>query len=250
MPKYGLKLWSTNECYLNSAVKLYQSGVYDYIELFVEPGCFSSHIRLWAELEVPYIIHAPHFDKGVNLASRACLENNLICAEETIKFADRLKAETIIFHPGIEGDIEETVRQLKQIADPRIVIENKPRYGHNDMVCVGSSPEEIEFVMTAAKVGFCLDVSHAICAANACKTAPMPYLEKFLALQPRMFHLTDGDFAGIHDRHDHFGRGDYDIGEILRLLPRQSVITVETDKEYPDLLDDFAEDVAYLKRNL
>lgn len=249
MHSYGLKLWSTNRCYVSCALRLYQSGVCDYIELFVEPGSFSGYGELWGALEIPYVIHAPHFDKGVNLAKRGNQETNLRHAEESFRFADRLKAETVIFHPGVEGEVEETVRQMTLIADPRIVVENKPFYGHHGVRCVGSSPEEIGFIMREAGVGFCLDASHAICAANARKIPPMEYLHRFLSLYPRMFHLTDGLSDGIYDRHDHFGKGNYDIAAILRLLPPESTITVETDKDYPDALGDFAADIDYLKRS-
>jgi hypothetical protein len=51
----------------------------------------------------------------------------------------------------------------------------------------------------------------------------------------------------MYDCHDHFGRGDYNIPSIMKLLPHGSVITVETDKDSTENLDDFAEDIDYLK---
>ena len=247
MFRYGLKLWSTNGNYVDAALRLYDRGVYSYIELFVVPGTYDDYAQCWTALDIPFIIHAPHFDKGVNLAKKENLETNLLHAAETITFADALKADTIIFHPGIEGDLRETVDQLHLINEPRIIIENKPFFGFNDVICVGSSPEELEFILANANVGFCLDIGHAICAANARMIDPMAYLAKFLALAPRMFHLTDGKFDSMYDRHDHFGQGNYDIPNILKLLPHGSAITVETDKDSTENLDDFAEDISYLK---
>jgi sugar phosphate isomerase/epimerase len=247
MFSYGLKLWSTNGNYVEPALRLYDRGVYSYIELFVVPGTYHAYGRLWTELNIPFIIHAPHFDKGVNLAKKENLETNLLYAAETVKFADALKTDTIIFHPGIEGDLRETVDQLHLINEPRIIIENKPYFGFNDVICVGSSPEDLEFILANADVGFCLDIGHAICSANARTIDPMEYLAKFLTLTPRMFHLTDGKFDSMYDRHDHFGKGDYNIPNIVKLLPHGSLITVETDKDSTENLDDFAEDISYLK---
>ena len=250
MHKYGLKLWSSNRNYANyaeAALRLFERGVYSYIELFVVPGSYDTHAGLWAELEVPYVIHAPHYDKGVNLARKENLEANLLLAAEALRFADRLKADTIIFHPGIDGDVKETARQLNRIDDSRIVIENKPYYGRDNEICVGSLPEDLRFILDTTRVGFCLDLGHAICAANAVQAEPMALLRDFMTLGPKMFHLTDGEHDGMHDRHDHFGSGDYAIVEILKLLPEDAVITVETDKDSSENLDDFAKDIAYLK---
>jgi len=246
MRSYGLKLWSVNLNYLKEAARLYDAGFYGYIELFVVPGSYHTHAGLWAALDIPFVIHAPHFDKGMNLSRRDSWATNSLLAKETVKYADALHAHTIIFHPGVAGSLDETVDQLRRIDEPRIVVENKPYYGFNDVVCVGSSPEEMEFVAKNAGVGFCLDIGHAFCAANARNIEPISYLKRFLSLQPKMFHLTDGCYHGLYDRHDHLGAGDYDLGKIMGLLPRDAVITVETDKCFKDTLDDFAQDIRYL----
>ena len=247
MFKYGLKLWSTNLNYLNAAVQLYARGVYDFIELFVVPGTKLEFCSAWEVLRIPYIIHAPHYDKGVNLSRHDQLVTNMDHVRETIAFADALAADTIIFHPGIEGDICETVKQLKQIADSRIVIENKPHFGRNNEICIGSTPDEIRFIMDNTKVGFCMDIGHAICAANAKQIPPMDMLQDLLVLSPRIFHLTDGLRDSLYDRHDHFGKGDYDIPTLLGLLPANAIITVETDKDDCTRLNDFERDIMFLK---
>ena len=246
MYKLGLKLWPINENYIKEATRLYERGIFNYVELFIVPDTYDKYSSLWAELNMPYIIHAPHYDKGVNLSRRESLTSNLIRAEETIKYADRLNADIIIFHPGIEGTVEETVYQLDHIKDSRIVIENKPYYGYNDVICVGSSPEDIEFIMTNAQVGFCLDIGHAICSANARKMAPLEYLKDFSELKPNMYHLTDGLFNSVYDRHEHFGKGNYNIKNILSLLPTGSLMTIETDKDSLENLNDFEQDIIYL----
>ena len=53
----------------------------------------------------------------MNLANKSNFAKNLELTTEVQKFADTLNAQTIVFHPGIEGDIKETVRQLNIIND-------------------------------------------------------------------------------------------------------------------------------------
>ena len=62
----GLKLWSTNDYYIEDAKKLYESGIYDYIELYTVPDSFCNFIKYWKELKIPFILHAPHYQSGIN----------------------------------------------------------------------------------------------------------------------------------------------------------------------------------------
>ncbi|EKE02079.1 MAG: AP endonuclease [uncultured bacterium] len=248
---FGLKLWSINENYVEQAKKLYDNGVYDYIELYSVPNSYNRFAKIWKSLEIPYIIHAPHFMSGLKLSKREFFENNMILAEEAKRYADLLNAKFIIFHPGIDGDIDESIHQLNKIDDNRILVENKPYYAVKEkLVCNGNSPEEIKHIMENTGVGFCLDIGHAICAANTRKIEPMNYIKDFLKLNPNMYHLTDGQYESEKDRHDHFGKGNYDIKSILGIIPEPATITIETYKDYQDSLDDFKEDIMFLRNCL
>jgi len=246
--QFGLKLWSINENYIEEAVRLYNDGVYSYIELYAVPGSYEKYISIWKNINIPYIVHAPHFRDGMNLAKREKSESNKKLIKEAQQFADSLSAKWIIFHPGISGDIKETASQLKEIGDKRVLIENKPYYALGDgLICNGTTPEEISFIIKSAEVGFCMDVGHAICSANAKKIDFISFLRKFIDLKPELFHLTDGDINGIYDRHDHFGKGTFPIGEILNLVPSNAMITVETIKDSNSILHDYALDLDKLK---
>ncbi len=250
MYQFGLKLWSINKNYIDEAVRLYNSGIYEYIELYTVSGSYNDFIYLWCKLDIPYIVHAPHSLGGLNLAKKEDKYRNLKLIEEVLKFADTLKANIIIFHPGIDGDIENTVLILNEVNDNRIVIENKPYFSLLDnLICNGHSPEEIQFIMDNAKIGFCLDIGHAICSANAKKVDQLTYLKEFLKLNPSIYHLTDGYYESVYDRHDHFEEGNYDIKKILKLIPSDSLLTIETDKNFEDRLSDFRQDIIFL-RNL
>jgi sugar phosphate isomerase/epimerase len=226
--KIGLKLWSINENYLEEAQRLFNKGLCQYIELYVVPGRTHEFLDMWTKLEVPYVIHAPHFEHGMNLASKEC-------------------REYIIFHPGFSGEIKETLFQLKQLNDKRIVVENKPYYSLvNGIICNGYSVEDIGFILEHSVCGFCLDISHCICTANALHFDPFLYLRKFLKLSPAMFHLSDSHFNGTIDNHLHIGKGDYNFKSILNLLPKDAIVTLETPKNSLIDLSDFEEDVMAL----
>ncbi len=245
MNKLGLKLFSINENYIKESLKLYGQKVYDFIELYVVPDSYENCINFCKRLTMPVIIHAPHFRHGVNLAKAEQFEQNMKLAREAQKFADELNAEYIIFHPGIAGDEKETARQLNIINDSRILIENKPYYTvlNDGNICNGHSPEQIKYIMDNTNLGFCLDIGHCFCSANAKNIQPYQYLKEFLALQPRMFHLVDNDITNSIDKHLHFGQGNYDIEKILNLLPDNAKITLETTKDSKENLDDFVKDI-------
>ena len=167
MYKLGLKLWSINtDYYYNEAIRLYNDGVYDYIELYVVPNSIKT-LSQWMELDIPFIIHAPHFAHGFNLAKKEYEKGNIEKYNEVKEFADVLMAEHIIFHGGIDGSIDETARQLAALNEPRALIENKPlRAIPNKMggeFCRGATIEELKIVIDTANCGFCFDVGHAVC---------------------------------------------------------------------------------------
>lgn len=250
MFRFGLKLWSTNDNYVKEAVRLFEKGVYQYIELYMTPNTGKKHTEMWEKIDIPYVVHAPHYQAGLNLAKRESKETNIRLINETQRFADTLSAENIIIHPGIGGDINETVRQLKEINEPRLLVENKPYYALFDgLVCNGTTADEIGFVMEEAGIGCCLDIGHAFCAARGLNKEPMGFLKEFLSLKPEMFHLTDGDHESVYDRHDHIGKGNFDMKSILNLIPQGEKVTVETTKDSQESLADFEEDIACLKRS-
>ncbi len=68
--EFGLKLWSINtDYYLAEARRLYEKGVYSYIELYAVPHTLE-HIEKWKKLDIPFVIHCPHSAHGFNLASK------------------------------------------------------------------------------------------------------------------------------------------------------------------------------------
>lgn len=247
--RIGLKLWSTNDYYIRPARELFDKGYFDYIELYTLPGSLDGYADKWKGMNgIPYHIHAPHFGEGMNLAKREKEKSNLAMAAEALRYADILKADKVIFHPGVDGDTDETIRQLKLINDGRILVENKPYVSiDNQHVCNGYSTDEITRICSETGAGFCLDFGHAICAANSLKLDPIDNIRNFIALKPGLYHLTDGKYDSPYDSHLHYGQGSYPVARLLKMVPAGASITNEAVKDSKENLDDVVRDMEYLR---
>ncbi len=252
MRKCGLKLWSINtDNYFYDAKKLYEKGLYEYIELYIIPESLET-LPKWKSLEIPFIIHAPHSAHNMNLAQKELENSNKKNYEQTAKFADDLDAEFIIFHGGMNGDYKECARQLKNINDSRALIENKPYKPIPQMgfrgTCVGAKFEEVKYIKEFAEVGCCLDFGHAICAGNSLGQDVFGLIDKFKTLEPSMYHLSDvNDITSEIDEHPHLGEGELNIRGIMTSLPKDTYVTVETVKNSKENLYDFARDMEFIK---
>lgn len=252
MHKIGLKLWNTNtDFYLSEAQKLFFQKVFDYIELYIVPNNLDK-LDKWKKLNIPFDIHAPHYAHGMNLSKKDFFESNLEKYLEVKKYADELNAEVIVFHGGAGGSYKETAEQLSKFCDNRIIIENKP-HDTLDFVdenyYVGASFEEIKYIMKNAKCGFCLDIGHAICAANSFGINPYEYIEKFCILNPLRIHLSDTNTNTKKDMHLNYGCGNINFKILLNILPN-CPITIETNKKTKFDLEDFKQDTIFLKKFL
>lgn len=261
--KLGLKLWSINtDYYLDEAKRLYQEGWFDYIELYVVPKTSaktSEHISKWKKSEIPFTLHAPHFVHKVNLASKEKESYNREIFEEVEFFRKELNAQYVVMHGGMYGSIEETIRQLKGLCaiipdfKNAYLIENKPLIAPLDkaLECRGAKFEEIQKVINEIGCGFCLDVGHAICTANSLKLEPYSYVKRFNdAFNPICYHLSDNFINSEIDGHMHLGKGNYDFKKIFEIIYKDRNIAIETNKASKIALDDFVEDVKWLKNLL
>jgi endonuclease IV len=249
--KLGLKLWSTNiGNYYEEAKRLYRKELFDYIELYVVPGTEET-ISKWRKIGIPFGIHCPHFAHGFNLAKVEKKESNSKIYMEVKKFADLLDAKYIIFHGGIDGEIEETAKQLASFHEPRALLENKPYVALPNKMggqfCRGYNFDEVKLVKEISGCGFCLDFGHAVCAANSQNRNHISYIDELMQMKPDMFHLTDLlDVQSPYDSHLHLGKGQLDIEKMLSFISDGNCITVETVKDSKENLDDFAEDMEWL----
>lgn len=247
MINIGLKLWSTNTHFTDEIYEMYENNFFSYIELFSVPNSFTETIYYWKEKHIPYVIHASHSMTGLNFSKNEMKNENIFLTNEAKAFADKLNADKIIFHPGLDGSIDETINQIKFVYDSRFVIENKPAVGINNEKCIGSSIGEIKRIITECNTMFCLDFGHAIAAANSYLIDPMLFIESFMELNPAIYHLTDGDYSSTKDHHYHYGKGTFPLKEIFELLPNHSFVTNEAKRKNSNSLKEIINDTQYTK---
>ncbi len=246
----GLKLHSTNVALIPDALRLKKEGFFDYIELYIIPDTYEENIDAWKNIDVPYVIHAPHSFHGVNLAQKDKWETNLQFFNEARQFADDLGSDIIIVHGGNNGSFEETLRQIELLKEPRIVLENKPKIGIRNEECVGWSPSEFHRAMAVGILsGTVLDFVHAVYAANSAKMDKMEIIKAFMVFHPKVFHFSDGNASSEKDIHLDLGKGNMDIGGFLSVIPNGGLVTIETPRDELKGLEDFVNDIHFL-RNL
>ena len=118
--------------------------------------------------------------------------------------------------PKFRNSSEMTAEQLN---DPRIILENKPKVGINGEACVGWSPDEFRIALTSGVfAGFVLDFGHAACAALSVGKKTMELVTEFLAYEPEVFHLSDGDRYSEKDTHYNLGKGNLELKEYYTLI--------------------------------
>jgi RimJ/RimL family protein N-acetyltransferase len=130
------------------------------------------------------------------------------------------------------------------------IIENKPKIGLKMEDCIGAAPGEIEKLISETGMGFCLDIGHAVCYAAWAKIPYYDILDSFLKLNPCMFHLSDGFMNSNTDSHTNLGFGNYPLCNIIKLIPANAYVTIETNKDRALNLKDFQNDITYMKKLL
>jgi sugar phosphate isomerase/epimerase len=252
--RIGLKVWSLNRQYVEPARQLFAAGMFDFIELYIHPSTTDADRDVWAGVCPDTRLHAPHSFDGFNPARPEMFHSNCEQIKMVDSFRKAFSPRSIVFHPGVDGTIEESLRQFAFFRSlcPEIfgaaLIENKPAVGLRDEACIGASPAEIRMLMGTVRMGFCFDLGHALCYAAQSRRPCAEVVGEFLGLRPELFHVSDGMTASLKDRHQHLGRGDFDLKALLARVPDGSSVLIESPHDFQDRLDDFARDVEHLKK--
>ena len=225
--KFGLKLWSINTDLIDQAIHLIDEKVFDYIELFVIPD---SEIKPFV-IDVPYVIHIPHDKFRVNIGDPMAKGCTLQRINESITWADRLNAKHLILHAGY-GSMQHAIDLLRGLSDSRLLIENMPKVGLGGESMIGYSPEQIKELIWDSEMGLCLDFGHAVKAAVSLGVDYKEYVEGFMGLRPRVFHVSDGMLSGERDEHLGIGEGEYNLEFLMGCVERSGMemVTMETPR--------------------
>lgn len=234
--RYGIKLWTKNEESFLKCIQLLDEKTFDYLELYIVPDNFNSDSLLqFSNHEV--ILHAPSFNHNFNLIDKnEVFQKSLKSIKEV---SEVVNSSLIIVHPGVQTiDLRQklfdiVIANLKEIQELglEIILENVPALALDSSTkMVASKYEDFKYVTNAAKTLVCIDVTHTICSANAYNIDPLIYLKKFIELDPFMIHFCNGNLESLVDLHLDIDKGNFPLKEILRMIPRNASISLETPK--------------------
>jgi len=247
MIKYGIKLWTINKYCFPKAVKLYQDGLIDFVELYVVPDeTFKNDLDILRNM--PVHIHAPHSLHNFNIFELDKEKIDLFQGQ-VIELADFFNSKYIILHAGIGNDPKIFRKNIAKIYDKRITIENNPKMGLNDKICFGYSYNQLKFIKEKCKLNICLDINHAIKSAVSEKKDYKKYIKDLFKLNPKICHISDGTLKIEKDEHLGIGDGDYDFNFLGKCLKESNIeyVTMETPNTDLNSLKEYLENLKKLK---
>lgn len=254
MPRFGLKLGIGESTLARTAETLWRSRGFDFLELFIPLDASADHAANWRWYDGVLALHAPHAAGGFNFAQREKEATNFRFLPGLEEIRHRLHPAIVVFHPGLNGSVAETLRQIEGLARayPELhrcmALENKPRRGMNGEACLGASPREISELLGHAGCGFCLDVRHACAYAAADGVYWRDALCDFASLNPCLWHAADGNTEDVHDSHDHIGEGRIPWALVAPFWRKETLVTIECEKRPDNKLRDFLDDTERLRR--
>jgi endonuclease IV len=228
--KIGVKLYPDR---FGDAKRLQHEA--DYIEILARRD-MKEDVRALAGLDAPVlVVHNEHLRFGVNISDRARREVNLESVRFAQEAADMFGSKYIILHPG-KKDGDSSVRNIidfyRELGDRRIVTENlafRSVVGGKTFTGFGRTPQEIGEIMKASGVGLCFDFGHAWAAAFGFGEDQVGFTKAFLNLKPSMFHFYDSVMKNDAETHLNIGDGDADVTFFRSLLPKNAIVSLETD---------------------
>ncbi|HCE48725.1 MAG: hypothetical protein A2295_02295 [Candidatus Jacksonbacteria bacterium RIFOXYB2_FULL_44_15] len=248
MLKYGLKMWDQNYDLFSEAVALFNDARIDFIELYYSPETLPDYQKLALLKDIPITIHATH-DFGFRefIFKDAQLE----IWRNTQKLADFFAAPYIVVHAGLTTKFSDWAVNLRQIDDPRIIIENMAAYDLFDQKMYGHSLVELQEIHSLKPI--CFDFEKAVKAACSQNIPHQLFVEQCIKiLQPFYFHLSGGDKDSPRDEHLNLWESNIDFAWIKKILlklaqKKKIYLVFETPKIYDDLNNDL-KNINYFKK--
>lgn len=230
--KIGIKIYSEKSFLEHFRKKI------DFVEILTIEGRDYEFTRQLSQF--PVVIHAQHYIFGANPADKSKDGGNISSANFARKIADSTNAKRIIIHPGVinngSSSEDNAVSFIKNLNDKRVLIENLPKY--KDFNCLCTTPEETKEFMKKADVKLCFDINHAIETAFQAGRDYKEFIKEFIKLKPVQYHLGGQRIKGGIASHLSFQDSEIDLKEILKLLPKDAEITLETEPDIEKMESD------------
>jgi endonuclease IV len=180
---------------------------------------------------LPMVIHAEHYDFGINPADISKREQNLNSINFARKIADMVNAKKIVVHSGVleEGNkncsLKNAIDFFREINDNRILIENL--YSQNNITRLCTTPEKLKTFTQKTRYGSCFDINHAIDSIGNFN-GDYNFILEYVKLNPSHYHIG-GQNLLTGEGHLCFEKSNIDLRKILSYYPKNAEITLETE---------------------
>ena len=218
MIKCGIKLWSINKDYFEEALELFKRREIDFIELYFVPDSFKlEELKLLKGAVLA--VHSSHDSHNFNLFDLDGSKKELF-KNKIVETADFLQASFIIVHAGVGNSKEVFKKNIAEIYDQRILIENMPKIGLHDEICFGYSMAQLKFIKNCG-FAICLDLQHAFKSAVSQGLNYKNFIGSLIdGFGPSYFHISGGESSNEKDEHLDLFEGDFDSGWAKKVLSR------------------------------
>lgn len=235
--RFGIKIAIKNFDWLPEIYA--HSREFDFIEVIFPPNFTAKDIKMIKNLELPYTIHLPNSNYGIDLGDVKRVNENSAWIKRINKFSDKLdelKPICYIIHPE-SGDIELSIINIKKLKIKPIALENMPVKGIYGGELLGYDPNSLRtYFERIHDLEFCFDITHAIKAAFSMKIDHLSFIRKFLEFKkPILFHISGGTMNVEVDEHFSLEKGEYNLSEIKNFLFNCNYninLTLETPKNF------------------
>ena len=250
--RFGIKIAIKNFDWLPEIYA--HSREFDFIEVIFPPNFTAKDIEIIKNLELPYSIHLPNSNYGIDLGDIKRVNENSAWINRINKFSDKLDELNpicYIIHPE-SGDIELSIINIKKLKIKPIALENMPFKGIYGGELLGYDPNSLKtYFERIHDLEFCFDITHAIKAAYSLKIDQLSFIRKFLEFKkPILFHISGGKTDVEVDEHLSLEKGEYNLSEIKKILSNCNYninLTLETPKNLDNRIVDDLKNQEFFK---
>ena len=238
--KFGIKIASKNFDFLPEIYNNHE--MIDFIEIILLPEFTSWDIEVIKNLKLPYAIHIPNSNYGIDFGNINSSYENLVYINKINEYKDVLTPICFIIHPE-SRDIEFSIKNIKKLKIKPLALENMPVKGFHDEELLGHDINSLkQFFEEIQNLEFCFDINHAIKAAISLKRDYIMFIKDFLIFKkPILFHISGGNLNIEIDEHLALDKSQYNLFEIKKLLLNYGNVvnlTFETPRNYENRIDD------------
>lgn len=238
--KIGIKIATKN---LEFIPEIYTNHkLIDYIEIIIMPDFTSNDIYIIKDLKIPYAVHIPNINYGINFGDFNKNDNNIKYINKINQFKDVLSPFCCIVHPE-SGDLDLSIANINKLKFKPIALENMTLKSLFGGTLLGYDPETLKLYFKRIKdLEFCLDINHAIKTAISKNIDYLEFIKKLLSFRkPIIFHISGGSLNKEVDEHLPLIESQYNLTEIKKILLNYGNIvnlTFETPRNYKNKIED------------